>query len=98
MLEITEEPMALLRGLPNTSEDVNAVSVDSRTKAIEMLRLDMPVTAAGDCGAINVWLDDDLEWRCEFMRWRGTVCSLTTTKKGVVYEWLREWFPQIHSM
>ena len=97
MPTVYEEPRCLLRGLPNTSEDVNAVRVSSRTKAIESIRLNMPITSSGDRGSINVWIDDDLNWRCEFMRHRITVSRIEPKRKAEIYEWLREWFPEMKS-
>ncbi len=90
-----EEPRQLLRNLPNTAEDVNAVRVSSRTEAVEMLRMNMPITASGDRGALHVWIDDNRNWQCHFMRHRSTVSSIETKRKTEIYTWLRQWFPEI---
>ena len=85
--------MPILRGLPGTSGDVEAVSVGSRTAAITALRRGQAVTAAGDHGALNVWTNGDGHWCCEFMRRQQKVDAKKYAYMAAVDAWLRRWFP-----
>lgn len=51
-------------------------------------------TGAGDHGAVNVYLDDDGLYQCQFMvRWQVVDAGTFTTKTGV-RKWLAVWWPQ----
>lgn len=84
-----------LTGLPNTSADVQAVLVTSVTMASKYLRQSMAVTAAGSTGALNVWRDDDGDWRCEAMRNLVTVDRATFVHVAAVVAWLKESWPSL---
>jgi len=91
MAEIVE-----LTGLPGIKRRrVRAALVNSISAfmAVFMTRT-KAATGAGDHGAVNVYIDDDGSYRCQFMR-RHTVidASWFTTKAGV-RRWLSEWWPK----
>jgi len=51
-------------------------------------------TGAGDHGAVNVYVDDDGLYQCQFMvRWQVVDAGTFTTKAGVK-KWLSEWWPR----
>lgn len=50
-------------------------------------------TAAGDCGSISVWKDDDGMWRCEFQRHYVTLDTRTFKHLSAACQWMKEWFP-----
>lgn len=81
--------------LPDTTGDVQAVMVGSVTEAAKYLRQQMAVTAAGLTGALNVWRDDNGEWRCEFMRNLVTVERANFAHVAAVVQWLKEWWPSV---
>lgn len=87
--------MAILSGLPGTSEDKEATIVQSVSGVLRALASGKTPTAAGDNGAINVWVDDEGKFRCEFMRWRSTVDAQVFQFKKQVAAWLKVWFPQM---
>jgi len=85
--------MPTLKRLPGTRRDVEAVSVQSRSAAIRALRNKQASTAAGDHGALNVWIDDEGLFRCEFMRRCRSVNAERFAYMAAVDAWLRAWFP-----
>ena len=85
--------MPTLKGLPGTSGDVEAFAVRSRSAVLRCLRKQKAATAAGDHGALNVWIDDDGLFRCEFMRRCRTIDISRFAYVAAVDAWLRKWFP-----
>lgn len=51
-------------------------------------------SAAGDNGAVTVWLDDGGAWRCAFTRWHFVVDEVVVGTKAQVWAWLQEWMPK----
>jgi hypothetical protein len=89
--------MVQLVGLPGVSrEKTEAAFVRSVTAASKELRAGNAITSAGDCGAVNVWKDDEGMWRCEFHRFMVTIDSKTFKYLAAVCEWLREWMPRMN--
>jgi len=75
---------------------LRAITVSSRTNAMEMLRLGAAaITRADDTGALVVYRDDEDMFRCEFMRHRRTVNLGRYKYLAAVDEWLRQWWPEM---
>lgn len=89
--------MSTLVGLAGVSSDsVEAIHVTSRTSALKHLRGGArAVTAAGDNGALNVWIDEDGMYRCSFHRFLSTKNHGTWKYLASVDAWLREWWPRM---
>jgi hypothetical protein len=87
--------MPTLSGLPGKRRDVEAVSVQSRTAAMQSLRSGQAATAAGDHGALNVWIDDEGLFRAEFMRRCRSIDAKQFKYLASVDAWLRVWFPRL---
>lgn len=84
-----------LQDIPGVkSGTVDAHSISSVTAAIKHIRNNEAVTAAGDCGGLNVWLDDDRFWRCEFYRYRVTYDAQKYKTKAAAIEWIRSTLPK----
>ena len=87
--------MLILKGLPNTSEDKEAVLVDSINGFLKAIRAGKAATTAADHGAINVWINDSGEYQCEAMRYKTTLSARTFRSQFAVRLWLRQWMQEI---
>jgi hypothetical protein len=54
------------------------------------------MTFAGDAGAINVWIDDKMRYRCAFMRFLSVRDMQEFTTKAAVRGWLKVWLPRAY--
>jgi hypothetical protein len=89
--------MPELRGLPGVKRPaVLARYASSRTDAVRQLRTCRAVTAAGDCGALNVWRDDKGKIRASFHRYLATIDEVSDLTRGGLILWLRTWWPRLH--
>jgi hypothetical protein len=69
--------------------------VGSVTAMLVAFRKHRIVSAAGDHGAISVWIADDKSYRCGFYRYCSPVDEQSFSRKSQVYAWLVEWFPKL---
>lgn len=90
--------MTTLTGLPGVAGDtIEAEWVSSRTEAMRAFRDGAKaVTSSGSNGALNVWLDDEGWYRCEFHRHLRVIGRERFRWKAAVDEWLREWLPLLN--
>lgn len=88
--------MVELQGLPGVKRQrVRAKMCRSITEVMAVfMTTTKAATGAGDHGAVNVYLDDDGLYQCQFMvRWQVVDAATFTTKAGVC-KWLAVWWPQ----
>ncbi len=86
-----------LTGLPGTDGTAKATEFFKNvTAGVSALRRGLTATAAGDCGAINLWRDDAGKFRCEFYVRLTTRESTEFERLGQVVVWLQRWLPEIH--
>jgi hypothetical protein len=78
------------RAIPET----NAVFFEKAWQ-IRWLTRDTALTAAKDNGAINIWIDDFGQYRCEAMRNFMSLEKGIFTKKFEVRDWAEEWLKKI---
>lgn len=91
--------MPELLGLPGVKRRaVVAQTARNRTSVLRLLRTNRAVTAAGDCGALNVWRDDDGSVRAEFYRHMVAQDSVQCLTYDALRRWLRRWWPRLHSV
>jgi GH15 family glucan-1,4-alpha-glucosidase len=64
-------------------------------QVLDVLRAGLAATAAGDCGAINVWRDLSGSLRGEAMRRMITVDSQMFADLQEVASWTRKWLEKI---
>lgn len=84
-----------LSGLPGLSKSVEAGGFSTVAGAMRCLRDNGAGTAAGDCGAINVWIDDRGYPRGEFMRYMSTKSRYEGGTKEGLQQWLKTWIPEL---
>lgn len=87
--------MAQLVGLPDTKQPRDADFISSASQVPAVLRKGNAATAAGDTGAINVWVDDNRKYRCELMRFMKVHDSQTFNNLIDVKTWVRKTLPTI---
>jgi hypothetical protein len=88
--------MPVLTGLSGTDgKSRECVFVRSVPATLKVLRSGLAATAAGDNGAINVWRDDDGNYRCEFQRFMSVKDSQIFRHLVSVESWLKEWLEKI---
>ncbi|HYD60549.1 MAG TPA: hypothetical protein VEC35_09355 [Noviherbaspirillum sp.] len=89
--------MLNLTGLPG----VAGGKIDSATyfsdvaDALRQLDKHRAVLAAGDCGAVTVYVDDAGKYRCAMHRRMFTLNESIVSSKAAVRAWLKRWHPQI---
>jgi hypothetical protein len=90
--------MGSLVGLPGIADGAidNVRFFKSVHGCMKLLRTERGATAAGDYGAVNVYLDDDGEYRCIFMVHFMTRSSVSMGTKRAVMQWLKEWLPHCY--
>ena len=93
--EEREMTMPQLVGLPDTKQARDAEFITSASQVPGVLRRGNAATAAGDTGAINVWVDDNRKYRCELTRYMVRCDSQTYTNLSDVKQWVRETLPAI---
>lgn len=74
----------------------NVPFFNSVSQAIRLLSTYRACTSAGDHGAVNVYRDDDLRFRCVFHRRCIELDQTIVTTKKDVRRWLAEWYPRVH--
>ncbi len=88
--------MPVLIGLSGTDGKAReCVFVRSVSATLKVLRLRKAATMAGDSGAINVWQDDDGNYRCEFQRFMSVKDSQIFRHLVSVESWLKEWLGKL---
>lgn len=55
----------------------------------------LAATAADSNGALNIWLDDDMKFRCESMRWLTRVDYQIYSDVALVKQWYKKWIKEI---
>lgn len=85
-----------LQGLPGVRRKrVRAVMCKSIAGVMAVfMTTTKAATGAGDYGAVNVYVDDDGLYQCQFMVYHSVVNAGTFTTKSDVRKWLSEWWPQ----
>jgi hypothetical protein len=76
---------------------ISALMFSSQSVSDGMLALDMVgvATTAGDNGAVNIYLDDDLRYRCQAMRRMFVYDNQIFTNKKDVRKWLSKALKEI---
>ena len=88
-----------LTGLPGVKRKKVRAMFFGRGSVSQYLRL-MPggktktFCSAGPRGAVNVYLDDDGNWRCNFCRYASVLSDVVCKTKKAVREWLTKWLPE----
>ena len=67
----------------------------SKSEDISKISFDIAGTAAGDSGAINVWLDDDGHFRCESMAYMRTIEKMAFSDVDKAKKWVKKWLKKI---
>lgn len=75
---------------------VDCQIVSSITELFRVLKPKLAATAAGDNGALSVWIGDDGHYRTSFHRKYATLNGPNIIfTKAKVREWLKEWWPHM---
>lgn len=53
------------------------------------------ITAAGSNGAINIWLDEDMHFRCDAMRFMQSIDKQVYSDVNKVKRWAKKWLSEI---
>jgi hypothetical protein len=85
--------MPILKGLPDTKRDKQAVMVRTVSAILSALRDKKGAIGAGDYGSITIWVDDNKHYRCEAMRYYSTQNSTQPKTLKAVAKWARAWLP-----
>jgi len=87
--------MGVLLDLEGTSiKEMQAIFI-KKASEITKVTTSAAVTAAGSNGAINIWLDDDMHFRCEAMKFMVTVDKQTYSDVSKVKAWAKKWLSEI---
>ena len=88
--------MPVLIRLPNVIEKETQCAFFKRPAEIaKILDSGLAATASGSNGAINIWIDRDLRYRCEAYRYNVTVDSKCYTSIKFAKEWAKTWLNKI---
>jgi len=87
--------MPVLVGLPGMKGEIPCRMVWNRFGAKRVLKQGMAATAAGNKGAINIWIDNDGCYQCEAYYLGSTHASATFRTWKDVSKWLKQWFHEI---
>ena len=88
--------MAELRGLPGTDgKPREAIFVRSMSGVRKALARAGAATAAGDNGAINIWQDDEGQYRGELQRYMRTMDSMVVTRQADIKPYFDRWYEAI---
>jgi len=87
--------MSEFRGMEDVSGGVlECVHVNKSVYSImEALKGSRACIAAGDNGAISIYINDSDEYVCEFSRYCIGQSKIQVRTKKRVKEWLKEWLP-----
>lgn len=84
--------MAKLSGLKGISAKEVECKFIEKAKDIErILKSGKAATTAGDNGAINVYLDDEANIRCESMRYRASLEKKVYRSYPAAIAWTKKW-------
>lgn len=84
-------------GMPDVRrKSLKGPMVDSANGFLTALRSHRICSAAGDDGAVNVYIADDGTYRCSFCRYLHYVSNEKFTTKAAVRRWLKEWLPKMY--
>jgi hypothetical protein len=84
-----------LVGLPRTRKVVRAMGVINQREAIYWLRQGIAVTASGDNGALNMWVDKFGQFCAEFHSYQVTLSSEQFDRITPTKAWLKSWWPRL---
>jgi hypothetical protein len=87
--------MNVLKNLAGTSIKEMPCFFIRSTRGIKKITPTLAATAAGSEGAINIWLDDDMKFRCEAMRFGKTVEGKAFSDVLKTEQWTRKWIKRI---
>lgn len=88
--------MPELRGIPGIKKGVvKCELVRSITAVMRTVKPGLAAGAAGENGAIGVWMGDDGDYRCNFCRRLQVLSQGSFAQKSKLRAWLREWWPQM---
>ena len=85
----------VLRGLPNTKQDRDAVFIKRSTQIGRILRSGYAATTAKSNGAISVWIDDNKVIRTESYRLKVTLDLQSHNNMKSAEQWVKEWLKKI---
>lgn len=85
----------ILEGLPGTTSDKEFDFFRSPDGALKILRAGRAAVASETNGAINVWKDDDGNYRAVLLRLNETLGEATVGSLKSMREQLKAWLPQI---
>ena len=87
--------MVTLINLEGTNRKETKAIIINKAFQVKKITTELAVTAAGDKGAINIWLDDDNHFRCEAMRFFNSVDKQTYSDINKVKLWAKKWLAEI---
>lgn len=86
----------MLSGLTGVlRKEVKCEFFGSVTKGLQLLKKDKAATAAGDNGAINIYIDDEGVYRGYRYAYCSTKSFIVTMKINELAFWLKREFPKI---
>jgi hypothetical protein len=82
-------------GMDGVKGKLTGVIVRSVAGFNKKLRIHRIVSAAGDNGSVNVYVDDAGKYRCEFHQYRQTIDQKEYRTKASALQWLKEFLPKV---
>lgn len=83
--------MGQLVGLKGTNGKEIDYFFIKRVTQIKKITKNLAGTNAGSNGALNIWIDDDNNYRCESMKFKSVLESKIFSDVKDVSKWLKEW-------
>ena len=87
--------MVILNDLEGTGRKETKAIFINKAFQVKKITTEIAVTAAGDRGAINIWLDNDNRFRCEAMRYLKCVDTQIYSDLNKVKAWAKKWLAEI---
>lgn len=87
--------MPQLLNLEGTSVKAMDCLFFTKPSEINKVTPTVAITTADTNGAINIWLDDDMHFRCEAMRYFCSVDKQVYSDVSKVKAWAKKWLSEI---
>lgn len=88
--------MPVLKGLDGISKnEIEALFIYHHSDISVILKNGYAATSAGNCGAINIWLDDKDKVRCEAMIFMQVKSSEVFDDIFLAQVWVEDWMQRI---
>jgi len=87
--------MIILNDLEGTGRKETKAIFINKAFQVKKITTEIAVTAAGDRGAINIWLDNDNHFRCEAMSYLQCVDTQIYNDLNMVKAWAKKWLAEI---